>query len=235
MKKTILVLLGIFICNFLSAQAPLDKKGAWGVNFGLNYYYPTVNGYEFFPGDNINKFITHYYIKPTGNIGKYLELLKIIRLNKVENKNSFNVLIGLSYIKKNASLKYSKFINGAFEKEGEEKYKKKFPSLDIKLSNIVNFEKKYGVFSAIGFRTDLIRYINNRFYPKYYLTYSLGFLIYLKNINIIPTIDYTIIDLKKDNIYYEPLSTIDDYFKLLNFGVSIFFNNPFNKKENEKK
>lgn len=73
----------IFISNIninIIAQAPLNKKGAWGVNFGLNYYYPIVNRYEFSPGDNVYNCMTHYYIKPSGNIGKYLELLRIIKL-----------------------------------------------------------------------------------------------------------------------------------------------------------
>ena len=53
------------------------------------------------------------------------------------------------------------------------------------------------------------------------------------NIGIMPIIDYSLFNLKKDNNYFGPMSTINDYFKLLNFGITFFFN-PYNNDKNEK-
>ncbi len=173
MKKIILILLGIFIYNFSFAQKPFYKKGKWDVDFGLNYYYPTIDKCLFrSPYSNL-----YFSIEPIGGFGKYTGLFRTIKLNKTDNKNLFNALIGLSYNQRLGKVKY-KCINYIQEDEIDE-HKRDYLSLDIKLNSIVNIKEKYGVCNAIGFRTNFhfpdLFYISPP-YQEYYLTYSLGFL-----------------------------------------------------------
>ena len=176
-----------------------------------------------------------------------------MELYKINEKNSLNLLIGLSYNQRKATLKYKKrevsdgivIVNW---ENGVEKIRDKYPCLDIKLSGIANLKEKYGIYNAVGFRTNTI--INKHWcfcdglydlnpYQEYYLTYSLGFLFYLKKINIMFSIDHSIFNLKKIDdpifVYYPLLITNSEYFNLTNFGISIFFNNPLKNKKNEEK
>ena len=212
MKKIILILSGIFIYNFLFAQNPFNKKGAWEVNFGLNYHCPTINKYQ-------------------GGFGGHIGLFRTIKLNKINDKNSFNVLIGLSY--NLTRIKCDEFNEHLILYESYN-----YPCLDIKFSSMINLKEKYGIYNAVGFRINTFEIFD---YVEYYLTYSLGFLFYFKKINIMPCVDFEIIDLKKNNYKHScPLlmgvvQYKKEYFNHINFGISIFFNKPFKNKENEEK
>jgi hypothetical protein len=143
MKKIILILSGIFIYNFLFAQNPLYKKRNWGVDFGLNYYCPTIDKYQFFrpPVGLANPIDLGYSIEPIGGFGEHIELFRTIKLNKNDNKNLFNALIGLSYNQRRGKLK-CKCINRIQEDWITEYKKEDYLSLDIKLNSIVNIKKK---------------------------------------------------------------------------------------------
>jgi hypothetical protein len=239
MKKIILILSGIFIYNFLFAQNPLYKKRNWGVDFGLNYYYPVIDGYHYSSNWIGSCSQEDYHITLTGNVGKYLGISRTIKLYKINEKNSLNLLIGLSYNERKATLKYSgtntaggtiNYVNGT------EKIMNQYFCLDIKLSGIANIKEKYGIYNAIGFR---INNISCNF-CEHYLTYSPGFLFYLKKINIMLSMDYLIFNPKSNTHYIHNDIYLfrREYYNLTNFfGISIFFNinNPFKNKKNEEK
>ncbi len=240
-KRIFFIVFIVFINFNLFAQRPFYKKGKWGVDFGLNYYCPVIDGYSY---SDIYPVKEDYDITLTGNVGKYLGISRTIRLYKINEKNLLNLLVGLSYNERKATLKYSgtKTVNGTLNQEnGVEKIINQYPCLDIKLSGIANLKEKYGVCNAIGFRTNFTTLHNTRIFcsrDEYYLTYSLGFLFYFKKINIMLSINHPIFNLTKSDKFsmlYLDYGFKKKYFNTTNFGVSIFFNKPFKNKKNEEK
>ena len=244
MKKTYkYFFLNIFIVLIninLFAQTPLDKKGAWGINFGLNYYYPVISDYSYH-SMSIGEFgypdvEEQYYINLFGKFGEHIEISKIINLYKIDEKKSLNLIIGSSFNQKKASLEYhgNRIENGnVFIKNGKEIIEKKYPSLDIKFSNVSNSNNnKYGILNAISYRIDFT-YTPNRFnvkdlfwFQQHHLTYSLGFIYNFKNNNNITFyLNQSICDLKKHDKYFPDYSIIGpfdlkkEYFNLFEFGV----------------
>ena len=220
-----------FINENIFAQAPLNEKGVWGVNAGANIFYPTFHHYITNSGPS--PYFTDYVVTPFAHLGYFFGVSRTFSTCKIQDKNPIDIEIGLSYNQRSAMLKYGA-VNVMTNKDtsGEVLQKENYLSLDIKFSNTLNFKEKYGISNSIGLRT------NSGFYKEeYYLTYSLGFIFYFKKINIMPMVNTTIFDLRKnpyDNYtLYWPLDK--DLYQLINFGVNIYFNNPFKKNKDEKK
>ena len=224
-----------------STSASSGYTGAWGINAGSNIFYPTLHDYIVSSQNPIES----GEIVPAIQLGYFFGISRTFRICKIEKKNPIDVSIGLSYNHISSKLNYkirdsfyhAYFIGRVFPKED-------YPSLDINFSNTLNFKEKYGILNSIGFRTNYKRgtpSFDGSDYEEYYLTYSLGFIFYLKKINIMPMVNTTILDLRKINKgypynNYSIFGPIDkDFFQLINFGVSIFFNNPFKKNKDEKK
>jgi|GEM_PF-4709419 len=243
MKKTfkkLLLIVIIFFNQFVLAQNNFNtgdtidnnQKGYWSFNIGANYLRPTIisGGSVAYSTDGYH----NYYISPVGGFGNYIEIGKGFKIFCYTNNSSFNCNVNLSYNWTSSILKYShyySYMGVNYFKSGEETNRFKFPSLLLQLNNILFFNDKFGIYQAIGAKTNFFssRYLD-RIYNNFYVPYTLGFVLNVKKIRLIPIFNINIFRFwnKTDKINSGMFGTSafkQEYFQQLDFGLCFHYIN----------